>query len=88
MLEQWSQKLQGLVNAVSGPGGSLDSRISGDEAQVTQLGIQISTMNVMLEHREKALQATYAALEGVISRNTTQSAWLAGQEESLTKSGA
>jgi flagellar hook-associated protein 2 len=88
MLEQWSQKLQGLVNAVSGPGGSLDSRISGDEAQVTELGNQISTMNVMLEHREKALQATYAALEGVISRNTTQSAWLASQEESLTKSGS
>jgi flagellar hook-associated protein 2 len=88
MLEQWSQKLEGVVNAVSGPGGSLQSRISGDEAQVTELGSQISTMNVMLEHREKALQATYAALEGVISRNTTQSAWLASQEESLTKSGA
>ena len=38
MLEQWSQKLQGLVNAVSGPGGSLESRISGDESQVTELG--------------------------------------------------
>lgn len=88
MLEQWSQKLQGVVNAVSGPGGSLQSRISGDEAQVTELGSQISTMNVMLEHREKALQATYAALEGVISRNSTQAAWLTSQEESLSKSGA
>ena len=45
-------------------------------------------MNVMLAHREKALQATYAELEGVISQNTTQSAWLASQEESLSKSGA
>ncbi|MCW3019709.1 MAG: flagellar hook-associated 2 domain protein [Solirubrobacterales bacterium] len=87
MLEQWSQKLQGLVNAVSGPGGSLESRISGDEAQVTQLGSQIATMNEMLAHREKALQATYAALEGVISRNSTQAAWLTSQEESLSKSG-
>ena len=40
------------------------------------------TMNEMLAHREKALQATYAQLEGVISRDTTQSAWLTSQEES------
>jgi flagellar hook-associated protein 2 len=87
MLQQWSQKLQTQVNAAGEPGGGLDARINGDSAQVSQLTIQINTMNELLAHREKALQATYAALEGVISRNTAQSTWLTQQEESLSKSG-
>jgi flagellar hook-associated protein 2 len=87
MLEQWSQNLQSLVNDAGAPGGALEARANGDGAQITQLGSQISAMNEMLDHREKALQATYAELESVISRNTTQSDWLTQQEESLSKSG-
>lgn len=87
MLEQWSQNLQSLINNVAAPGGALEARSNGDGAQITQLTSQINTMNEMLAHREKSLQATYAALEGVISRNSTQSAWLTQQEESLSKSG-
>jgi flagellar hook-associated protein 2 len=87
MLEQWSQNLQATINNVAAPGGALESRSNGDGAQITQLGSQINTMNEMLAHREKALQATYAALEGVISRNSAQSAWLTQQEESLSKQG-
>jgi flagellar capping protein FliD len=49
------------------------------------LTIQINTMNEMLANREKALQATYARLEGVLSRNSAQSAWLTSQEAALNK---
>jgi flagellar hook-associated protein 2 len=87
MLQQWSQKLQSQVNAIGAPGGALEARINGDSAQVSQLTTQINNMNELLAHREKSLQATYAALEGVISRNTAQSAWLTQQQESLSKSG-
>jgi flagellar hook-associated protein 2 len=87
MLEQWSQNLQGLINNVAAPGGALESRSNGDGAQIQQLSSRINTMNEMLAHREKSLQATYAALEGVISRNSAQSAWLTQQEESLSKQG-
>lgn len=87
MLEQWSQNLQSLVNNVAAPGGVLEARANGDGEQITQLSSQINTMNEMLAHREKALQATYAELEGVLSRNSAQSAWLTQQEESLSKSG-
>jgi flagellar hook-associated protein 2 len=86
MLEQWSQGLQTQINDAAAPGGALESRSNGDGDQITQLTSQINTMNEMLAHREKALQATYAALEGVISRNSAQSAWLTQQEESLDKS--
>ena len=75
MLEQWSQNLQSLVNNVAAPGGVLEARANGDGEQITQLSSQINTMNEMLAHREKALQATYAELEGVLSRNSAQSAW-------------
>ena len=87
MLQQWSQKLQSQINVVGAPGGALEARANGDSAQVSQLTIQINTMNELLAHREKSLQATYANLESVISRNTTQGDWLTQQEESLSKSG-
>ncbi len=86
MLQQWSQKLQGLLNDAAEPGGTIDTRATGDGEQVTQLTSQINTMNELLAQREKALQATYAELEAVISRNTAQSDWLTQQSETLSKS--
>ncbi len=44
-------------------------------------------MNEMLAVREKALQATYAQLESVLSKNASQAQWLTSQEASLTASG-
>jgi flagellar hook-associated protein 2 len=85
MLEQWSQKLQSQINVAAGPGGTIEGRITGDGSQISQLTIQINTMNEMLANRETALQATYARLEGVLSRNSAQSAWLTSQEASLNK---
>jgi flagellar hook-associated protein 2 len=85
MLEQWSGNLQSLLNTAAEPGGSLEVRANGDGAQVAQLNNQINTRNEMLAQREKALQATYARLESVISKNSAQSSWLAQQTEALTK---
>jgi flagellar hook-associated protein 2 len=87
MLEQWSKGLQTLVNDAAGPGGTLESRITGDSGQISQLGQQISSMNELLAMREKALQQTYAQLESVIAQNTAQGDALARQSESLS-SGA
>jgi flagellar hook-associated protein 2 len=87
MLQSWSQSLQSALNSVAEPGGSLEARINGDSSQVIQLNTQISNMNEMLALREKALQATYSQLEAVLSRNSSQSAWLTSQTESLNNSG-
>ena len=87
MLQQWSKGLEHTVNAVVEPGGTLDSRISGEGNQISELKVRIVTMNEMLAVRQKALQRTYSQLEGVISRNSAQVTWLAGQSEQLTKSG-
>lgn len=88
MLQTWSQQLQSQIEVAANAGGSLDSRITGDGEQVSHLTRQITTMNEMLALREKSLQATYATLEGVISRNSAQSSWLASQAEALSKSKA
>ena len=86
MLVQWSQGLQSTLGGVAEPGGTLEARIKGDSNQITQLTSQISGMNEVLAQREKALQETYAELEGVISQNTAQSSWLSSQEALLTSS--
>ncbi len=87
LLTQWSQTLQKALNGAGAPGGSLEARVTGDAGEISNLSSQISNMNEVLAMREKALIQTYAALEGVISQNDTQSSWLASQAESLTKSG-
>lgn len=86
MLQHWSQNLQGLLNDAAQPGGTLEVRSNGDGEQVTQLTTQINNMNELLAQREKALQATYAHLEAVISKNSAQSSWLTQQSEALAKS--
>jgi flagellar hook-associated protein 2 len=87
MLQRWSQNLQGTINIAAEPGGTLDTRITGDGTQITQMGRRITVMNEMLAQRQKALQATYARLEGVISKNTSQATWLSGQSAQLTAKG-
>jgi flagellar capping protein FliD len=71
---------------VAGPGGTLESRITSDTSQISQLGEQITSMNEMLDLREKALQQTYAKLEAAIAQNTAQTQALIQQEESFTSS--
>jgi flagellar hook-associated protein 2 len=87
MLRHWSQGLQSTIRAAAEPGGTLDARVTGDGTEITELKTRITTMNEMLAVRQKALVATYAALEGVISKNSAQSSWLVGQTEQLNKSG-
>jgi flagellar hook-associated protein 2 len=87
MLQRWSQNLQGVLNSAAEPGGTLDARIHGDEAQVTQLNSQITRLNETLLLREQALKATYSALEGVLSQNSSQATWLTSQEKQLQASG-
>lgn len=87
MLKGWSKNLEEVTNDVANAGGPLASRISSDEGQVNELKIRINSMNEILAVRQKALVATYAKLEGIINKNSAQSAWLTQQTESLAKLG-
>ncbi len=85
MLQQWSSNLQQLVNDAAEPGGTIEARTRGDSEQVTQMSTRINSLNEQLALREKALQATYAQLEAVISKNSSQSTWLTQQTEAMIK---
>jgi flagellar hook-associated protein 2 len=87
MLQKWSQGLQSTLNSIAGPGGTLETRVNGDTSQITELKSQIQAMNELLVVREKSLQTTYAQLEGVLSKNSSQASWLTSQTESLKASG-
>ncbi len=87
MLQGWSQSFQSLLNGEAQAGGALDARINGDGTEISSLGRRISTLNEFLTERQKALQATYAKLESVLSQNQSQATWLAGQVASLNASG-
>ncbi|HEX5308096.1 MAG TPA: flagellar filament capping protein FliD [Solirubrobacteraceae bacterium] len=87
MLQSWSQSLQSTVDSEAQAGGGLEARIVGEGSEITSLGQQVASMSELLEQRQKALQATYAKLESVISENQSQASWLASQTTSLNASG-
>jgi flagellar hook-associated protein 2 len=83
MLQKWSQSFQKLVNVDAEPGGTLETRINGDSDSVTQLGEHITTMNELLEVRQRSLQEQFASMEAIVSHNQSQAAWLTQQITSL-----
>ncbi len=87
MMQQWAQSFSKVVNDAAAPGGSLEARIESEEVQVREIKLRVSTMNEMLAVRQKSLEATYAQLEAIISRNNSQSAWLTSQAAQIEKSG-
>jgi flagellar hook-associated protein 2 len=88
MMQQWSLSFSKIVRDVASPGGSLEARITGEESQIREMKLRVATMNEMLTVRQKALEQTYAQLEEIISRNSTQGAWLTSQAAQLERSGA
>lgn len=83
MLVGWSKSFQDVLNVEAAPGGTLDTRIEGDTTQVTELGSRITAMNELLAVRQKTLQAEFLAMETVVSKNQSQSAWLSAQLDTM-----
>lgn len=79
MLQSWATSFQGIINTDAQPGGTLDARINGDSAQVSELSHQITAMNEMIALRQQQLQQQFTALESVMSENQSQATWLASQ---------
>ena len=66
--------------------GTLTSKITGQESEVKQLGIQIDDWNRRLTSRRSTLERTYSALEVQLSRLNSQQNYLTSQLASLTAS--
>ncbi|HEY1834498.1 MAG TPA: flagellar filament capping protein FliD [Solirubrobacteraceae bacterium] len=81
MVQGWSKSLQAVLNSASAPGGTLEAKINGDEATVTQLKSRIAHMNEVLAERQQHLVAQYAKLEGILTQNNSQLGFLLQQSE-------
>ncbi|MGZ4195997.1 MAG: flagellar filament capping protein FliD [Solirubrobacteraceae bacterium] len=83
VLKSWSQSFSGLVDTESQVGGTLDTRIQGDNQQITNITNRIQAMQQTLAAKQTALQAQFAALEATLSQNQSTASWLTSQINAL-----
>jgi flagellar hook-associated protein 2 len=83
-LASWSTKFQTTVNNASGPFGSLESRISGNNTTITNLNSQLTTQQEMFNNEEKALEAQWAKIESTLSKINSQKTSLTAFSNSLS----
>lgn len=88
-LASWSSQYQKTVGEYSGPFGSLQSRIQGNNTEITSLNSQLTTAQEMYNNEEKALQQQWAKIESTLSSLNSQKTSLTAFSSSLsgTKSG-
>jgi flagellar hook-associated protein 2 len=87
LLGSWSSTFVGLTDDAAVPGGTIDSRIQGDNSQSSTLANQISTMQAALTDRQNGLVQEFAQLEAALSQNQSQSSWLTSQVAALPGAG-
>jgi flagellar hook-associated protein 2 len=83
-LQSWSNQLQTTVNQSSGPFGMLQSRITGNTTEITNLNSQLSTQQEMYNNEEKALQQQWAKVESTLSQLNNQKTSLSTFSSSLS----
>jgi flagellar hook-associated protein 2 len=83
VLKSWSQSFSGLVDTQAQVGGTIDTRIQGDNQQISDISNRIQAMQETLNAKQTALQAQFAALEATLSQNQSTASWLTGQINAL-----
>jgi flagellar hook-associated protein 2 len=83
MLKSWSQSFSGIVDTESQVGGTIDTRIQGDNQQISDISSRIQAMQETLNAKQTALQAQFAALEATLSQNQSTASWLSSQINAL-----
>jgi flagellar hook-associated protein 2 len=83
VLKSWSQSFSGLVDTQAQVGGTIDTRIQGDNRQISDISDRIQAMQETLNAKQTALQAQFAALEATLSQNQSTASWLTSQINAL-----
>ena len=79
----WANNMATIVNAHSGHGAAIDTRLSGDSRQVASLTRRISTMQSALDDKQNQLTRQFAMLEAALQGNQSTSSWLTSQIAAL-----
>jgi len=83
MLQSWSISFSNLVNNEAAPGGTISTRISGDDTQINYLGTQISNMQANNTAMQSQLVEQFAQMEAALSSSQSTSSWLTSQISAL-----
>jgi flagellar hook-associated protein 2 len=83
ILSNWSSNFVSLVDNAADPSGTVAARINGDNAQISNLGNRIATMQSALTDKQTGLVQEFAQLEAALSSNQSMSSWLTSQIASL-----
>jgi flagellar hook-associated protein 2 len=83
MLQSWSISFSAMVNNEAAPGGTIDTRIQGDDTQSNYLATQISNMQAANAQQQSELVTEFANMEAALSSSQSTSSWLTSQLSSL-----
>lgn len=83
MLQSWSINFSFMVNNEAAPGGTISSRIQGDDTQINYLASQISNLNDANTQKQNALVQEFAQMEAELSSSQSTSSWLTSQIAAL-----
>ena len=79
LLIGFSSSFSSLVEAESGPGGTINERISANGSTINTLDQQISDMQASLTDQQNQLTQEFAAMESALSENQSESSYLTSQ---------
>ncbi|HTP19673.1 MAG TPA: flagellar filament capping protein FliD [Solirubrobacteraceae bacterium] len=83
MLQSWSIHFSFMVDNEASPGGTIDSRIQGDDSQISYLANQISNLQSANAAKQQQLVNEFAQMEAMLSSNQSTSSWLTSQIAAL-----
>jgi flagellar hook-associated protein 2 len=72
LLQTWSASFTTLVNNDAAPGGTISSRLQGNESEITRLTTRIAAMNVTLNNQQAELTLQFAQLESTLAQVQSQ----------------
>ena len=87
-LQSWSSQFQTTVNNASGPFGSIESRVSGNNTEITTLNSQLTTQTEMYNNEEKSLEEQWAQVESTLETLNNQKTSLSSFSSSLSSSSS
>ena len=75
----FGQAIDDLLTPTLQAGGTMDSRLSSEDAKQKTLNDQIASMDVLLQNKQDTLKAQFTAMETALQQSQAQGQWLAGQ---------
>jgi flagellar capping protein FliD len=85
-LQSWSTQFQTVANNSGGAFGSIESRVTGDNSEITNLQSQLTTQTAMYNQEESNLEEQWASVEASLETLNNQKTSLSTFATSLTAS--